>query len=80
MLRNNFIAVFKLIAPSHLTECRRTKGDEWEKCTKCTRIQRIQLKFPSNHAISNYFQILLTNGKRRINMTCEGYRFSGSPL
>ena len=19
--------------PSHLTECRRTKGDEWEKCT-----------------------------------------------
>ena len=67
-------------APSHLTECRRTKGDEWEKCTKCTRIQRIQTEFPSNHAISNYCQILSTNDKRRINIKCEGYRLFGSPL
>ena len=69
-----------LKAPSHLTECRQTKGDEWEKCTKCTRIQRIQTEFPSNHAISNYCQILLTNDKRRINIKCEGYRLFGSLL
>ena len=61
----------RLKAPSHLTECRRTKGDEWEKSTKCTRIQRIQTEFPSNHAISNYCKILSTNDKRRINITCE---------
>ena len=67
-------------APSHLTECRRTKGDEWEKCTKCTRIQRIQTEFPSNHAINNYCQLLSTNGKQRKNITCEGYRLFGSPL
>ena len=60
-----------LKAPSHLTECRRTKGYEWEKCTKCTRIQRIQTEFPSNHAISNYCQLLSTNGKQRKNITCE---------
>ena len=81
--RNNcgyfhFNAVLK--APSHLTECRRTKGYEWEKCTKCTRIQRIQTEFPSNHAISNYCQLLSTNGKQRKNITCEGYRLFGSPL
>ena len=67
---------FGFIAPSHLTECRRTKGDEWENCTKCTRIQRIQTEFPSSHAISHYCQILSTNDKRKINITCEGYRFS----
>ena len=67
------------IAPSHLTECRRTKGDEWEKCTKCTRIQRIQTEFPSSHAISNYCQNLSTNDKRRIyNM--RRISISGSPL
>ena len=76
----NECPVSRLIAPLHLAECRRTKGEEWEKCTKCTQIQRIQIEFPSNHAISNYCQILSSNGKRRINMTCERYRFFGSPL
>ena len=47
---------------------------------KCARIQRIQIKLPSNHAIINFCQIRSANGKRRINMTCEGSRFFGSLL
>ena len=46
------------IAPTHLTSGRRMKGDGWEKCTKCSGIQRIQIEIPSNHAISSYCQIL----------------------
>ena len=67
-------------AASHLSEFRETNGDESIKWTKYARMQRIQIKFPSNHAIINYCQIWSTNGKRRINMTCDRYWFFGSFL
>ena len=60
ILNWSYILDICFIAPTHLTECRRTKGDGWEKCTKCTQIQ---IEFPSNHAISSYCQILSTNRK-----------------
>ena len=80
LYKSESLSMHFVSVPSHLTECRRTKGDKWEKCTKCTRIQRIQTEFPSSHAISNYCQILSTNDKRRMNIHAKDIDFRFTSL